>query len=164
MGGAPQDIIPPVQPEAGRGQTRSEPPRVRDVMTPDVQVLHVDATVVEAARRMAEHDLGALPVSDGDGKLVGIVTDRDIVVRVVAAGLDPTTTPISAAVSGDDIVTADPGESVDHAVAKMKRAKVRRLPVVDGDRIVGMLSLGDVATSTPDWMTGDLVEDISAAP
>jgi CBS domain-containing protein len=133
-------------------------------MTPDVEVLRVDDTVVDAARRMAEQDVGALPVCDGDGNLVGIVTDRDIVVRVVAAGLDPTTTPISAAMSGDDVVTADPAETVDHAVATMKRAKVRRLPVVDSDRLVGMLSLGDIATNAPDWITGDLVEDIAAAP
>ena len=61
-------------------------------------------------------------------------------------------------------MTADPAETVDHAVATMKRAKVRRLPVVDSDRLVGMLSLGDIATNAPDWMTGDLVEDIAASP
>src|SRR3981081_2735842 len=99
---------------------------------------------------MASQVVCSLPGGDGDGKLVGIVTDRDIVVRVVAAGLDPTTTPISAAMSGNEVVTVDPAETVDHAVATMKQAKVRRLPVVDGDRLVGMLSLGDIATNAPD--------------
>jgi CBS domain-containing protein len=165
MAGAPQDIIPPpVERGAGREQTPREPPKVRDVMTPDVHALRAEDPVVEAARRMAEHDVGALPVCDGDGKLAGVVTDRDIVVRVIAAGLDPTSTPINAAMSGDEVVTADPDETVDHAVTKMKRAKVRRLPVVEGGRLVGMLSQGDIATNAPDWMTGDLVEDISGAP
>ncbi|WP_327582585.1 CBS domain-containing protein [Nonomuraea sp. NBC_00507] len=117
--------------------------RVRDVMTKDVVMVSVDSTLVAAAREMRAYDIGDVFVME-DGRLVGVLTDRDIVVRAVAQGLSPDL------VSAGDIcsrtlvtVSADDGEW--YAVELMRLHAIRRLPVLDNDRPVGVLSLGDLA-------------------
>jgi CBS domain-containing protein len=132
-------------------------------MTPNPEVVDADSTVLDAARKLAEGDIGALPVCSGD-RLRGMLTDRDIVVKVIAQGKDPAATKVGALVDQAEVVTIGADDSVEEALRTMKEHKVRRLPVIDGTRLVGMVSQGDLATHLPDDRVGDLVEAISAAP
>jgi len=93
-----------------------------------------------------------------------MITDRDIAIKVVAAGLDPTATLVGDVTDAAEVVTIGADDSVDEALRTMKDHKVRRLPVIDGDRVVGMVSQGDIAINLPDDRVGELVEAISAAP
>ena len=131
---------------------------VADVMTPGVESTSSTATLRDAARAMREGDFGSMPVVD-DGQLTGILTDRDIVVRAVAEGLDP------AARVGDvasrDPVTVEPGEDLDDAMDLMARHRIRRLPVVEDGRLVGVVSQADVALGAKEAQTGAVVEQIS---
>jgi CBS domain-containing protein len=118
--------------------------RVRDLMNRDPIKLGSDTPVVEAARRMREANVGAVIVVD-EGKLIGIVTDRDITVRAVARGLDPKATPL-ADICSNATYTIAPDDNIDQALAVMRENAVRRVPVVDGgNQAVGILSLGDLA-------------------
>lgn len=116
---------------------------VKDVMTSDPIMLTPDTPVVEAAKRMRASDVGNVLVVDKD-KLCGIVTDRDIVVRVVGDGRDPMTTPVRD-VASTILTTLRPSDPVSKAVKTMREKSVRRLPVVDRDRPVGIVSIGDLA-------------------
>jgi CBS domain-containing protein len=131
---------------------------VADVMTPGVESTSSTETLRDAARAMREGDFGSMPVVD-DGQLTGILTDRDIVVRAVAEGLDP------AARVGDvasrDPVTVAPGEDLDDAMDLMARHRIRRLPVVEDGRLVGVVSQADVALGAKEAQTGAVVEQIS---
>ena len=133
---------------------------VKDVMTPQPTAIASDATVVEAARRMSSEDVGSLPVVDND-KLVGMVTDRDLVLHVVAKDLDPHKVSV-ADVCSDNPVVASPDESLDDALQRMASEQVRRLPVVADGRLVGILAQADIARTSRPESTGRLVEDISA--
>ncbi|TDC50967.1 CBS domain-containing protein [Jiangella ureilytica] len=138
---------------------------IGDVMTPHVVTLPPDATVREAAVRMREYDIGDVVVvdggGDGGGGVRGVLTDRDIVVRVVAADRDPDDATVGEACTGD-VVTVRPDTSVDEAVGKLREAAVRRMPVVDeGGRPVGMISIGDLAITDD---SRSALADISAAP
>lgn len=116
---------------------------VRDVMTSDPKTVEAGDNVEDAAKLMAEADIGAVVVVDDD-KVAGIVTDRDIVVRVVAAGENPSKTDVSDAASGGaDTIEAD--ASIDDAVKLMREKDIRRLPVVEDEKPVGIVSLGDIA-------------------
>ena len=115
---------------------------VKDVMTPQPTAIASDATVVEAARRMSSEDVGSLPVVYGD-KLVGMVTDRDIVLHVVAKDLDPHKVSVADVCSEDPVVAA-PEESLDDALQRMASEQVRRLPVVEDGRLVGICTRSDV--------------------
>ena len=118
--------------------------RVADVMTAQVRVASPNDTVQQAARLMAEEDTGVLPVREGD-RLVGMVTDRDLAVRVAAEGKDPTRTRVSEVMS-QDVRTVFEDEPIEHAAEAMAEQQVRRLPVVDREeRLVGIVSLGDIA-------------------
>jgi CBS domain-containing protein len=132
---------------------------VRDIMTSNPTTVEPDASVVEAGRLMASEDVGSLPVVDGD-RLVGVVTDRDIAVRVVAEGRDPNTTTVREIASRDP-VTVEPDEDLDEALSEMARNQVRRLPVVEGDRLVGIVAQADVAEEASDSQTGRVVKEIS---
>jgi CBS domain-containing protein len=132
---------------------------VKDVMTPGPTSIASDAPVVEAARHMASEDVGSLPVVDGDA-LVGMVTDRDIVLQVVAKDLDPNKVPVSD-VCSESPVTAEPEEALDEALQRMAKEQVRRLPVVSEGRLVGILAQADVARTARPESTGRLVEEIS---
>jgi CBS domain-containing protein len=132
---------------------------VKEVMTPGPTSIATDALVVEAARRLASEDVGSLPVVDGD-RLVGMVTDRDIVLQVVAKDLDPNKVPVSD-VCSESPVTAEPDEALDEALERMAKERVRRLPVVSDGRLVGILAQADIARTARPESTGRLVEEIS---
>ena len=133
---------------------------VKDVMTPQPTAIASDAPVVEAARRLSSEDVGSLPVVDGD-KLVGMITDRDIVLHVVAKDLDPHKVTISDVCSENPVV-AEPDESLDDALQRMASEQVRRLPVVTDGRLVGILAQADIARTSRPQSTGRLVGEISA--
>ena len=136
----------------------------RDIMTPSVEFIDLNATVEEAAKKMATNDIGAMPICNKDRRLQGMVTDRDIVVKVLAAGKDPRQTKVSELADADEVVTIGADDSLEEALRTMKDHKVRRLPVIDGTAVVGVVSQGDIATHLPEGKVGDLVEAISAAP
>lgn len=138
--------------------------KARDIMTPGADYIGMDATVAEAAEKMAQNDYGAMPICNLEGRLQGMVTDRDIVTKVVAAGKDPRQCQVSELADQGEVVTIGADDSVEEALQTMKRHKVRRLPVIDGTDLVGMVSQGDIATNYPEDKVGDLVEAISAAP
>ena len=116
---------------------------VAEIMARHPQTATADETVADVARRMRDSDTGDVLVVDGDS-LVGIVTDRDIAVRIVAEGRDPST-PAREACSAGELVTVTPDTTAEQAAQIMRDNAVRRLPVVEGDRPVGVVSLGDLA-------------------
>jgi len=134
---------------------------VNDVMTRDVRTLTPSDTVASAAKAMEELDVGVIPVCEGD-KLLGMVTDRDIVVRAVAQGLDGDT-PL-AKVMSTDIRTARETDDLDTVLADMASSQIRRLPVLDGaERLVGIISIGDIAVKGQDEEdVGQSLADISS--
>jgi CBS domain-containing protein len=132
---------------------------VKDVMTSGPTSITSDASVVEAARRMLSEDVGSLPVVEADN-LVGMITDRDIVLQVVAKDLDPHKVSISD-VASERPVTAEPDEPLDAALQRMAKEQVRRLPVVTNGRLVGILAQADIARTARPESTGRLVEEIS---
>ncbi len=119
------------------------PTTVAEIMARDPETVTADTTVADVARRMRDADTGDVLVLDG-GALVGIVTDRDIAVRIVAEGLDPAT-PAREACSATGLTTVTPDTTAEQAAQIMRDNAVRRLPVVEGDRPVGVVSLGDLA-------------------
>lgn len=107
-------------------------------------------------------DIGALPVCEPDGHLAGLVTDRDLVVKVMAAGMDPGNVALEELADQDEVVTIGADDPVDELVEVMKAHRVRRLPVVDGAEVVGLVSQGDVARNLPAAQAGELLAAISA--
>jgi CBS domain-containing protein len=139
--------------------------KARDIMTPDCTCIGENDTLLDAARRLAELDVGALPICGEDNRLKGMLTDRDIVVKALAQGKDPGSTRAGELGQGDgQTVTIGADDSVDEALRTMIDHKVRRLPVIDGRELVGIVSQADVATNLDEERVGDLVEAISAAP
>ena len=132
---------------------------VREAMTEDPRSIGATASVVEAARLMREEDIGSLPITD-DEKLVGMITDRDITTRVVAEAADPTATSVEDVYSRD-LVSVEPDEDLDEALQLMARHQVRRLPVVESGRLVGIVAQADIALREDETKTGALVEAIS---
>ncbi|MFD5595301.1 CBS domain-containing protein [Streptomyces griseorubiginosus] len=131
---------------------------VRDVMTPGVVAVRPDASLVEAARLMRSQDIGDVVVADGQ-EVVGVLTDRDITIRAVADGTDPSTVSARSMCTPDPVTVA-PGDPVTQAAALMRAHAVRRLPVVEDGLPVGMVSLGDLAA---DRDPGSALADISRA-
>ncbi|HIY32699.1 MAG TPA: CBS domain-containing protein [Candidatus Evtepia faecavium] len=117
---------------------------VREVMGPCVVAIHPGESAALAARLLARHNVGALPVCAGDGQLRGVVTDRDLVLRCLAAEEDPRQVPVGRIMTRHPAQVA-PGDDVRLAAQTMARHQVRRLPVVEAGRVVGMVSLGDLA-------------------
>jgi CBS domain-containing protein len=132
---------------------------VQEVMTPSPSAIESNENAIEAARMMMAENIGSLPVVHGD-ELVGMVTDRDLVLQVMAKDLDPNVVPVSQVCSEDPVV-ATPDEPLDAALGRMAAEQVRRLPVVKGARLVGILAQADVARSADSKSTGQLVEKIS---
>jgi CBS domain-containing protein len=139
-------------------------PTAREIMTAGAESIGPDDTVADAAKRMADDDFGALPVCGADGKLRGVITDRDIVVKVIAQGRDPKATTVGDVAGDVEVVTIGADDSVEEAIRTMKDHGVRRLPVIDGTDLVGMVSQADIARALPDAKVGDLVGAISEAP
>ena len=136
----------------------------REIMTPDAKYTPDYATAADAARQMAADGIGALPVCDATGRLAGVVTDRDLAVKVVAEGRDPDSVRLGELLDGGEVVTIGADDSIDEAIRTMKDHAVRRLPVIDGQELVGMVSQADIARAMPDARIGDLVGAISSAP
>lgn len=132
---------------------------IRDTMTVDPRSITPNDQIVEAARLMRDENVGSLPVSD-EGRLVGMLTDRDIAVRVVAEGKRPEATTVGEVFSRNP-VAARPDQDLDEALQLMAQHQVRRLPVVEDDRLVGILAQADVALEEKEKKTGELVESIS---
>ena len=135
----------------------------RDIMTPDATCASADETVVDAARKMRDLGVGALPICGPDDRLAGMITDRDITIKVVAEGRDASTVKVSELAEGKP-ATVGADDSVEDALATMAKHGVRRLPVIDGQRLVGIVSQADVARNLPEDKVGDLVDAISSAP
>jgi CBS domain-containing protein len=136
--------------------------RARDIMTADADFLSESDTLLDAARRMAETGVGALPVCRSDKHLVGMVTDRDIVVRGLAANQDPAATRVADLVREQpEVVTIGADDDADEILRTMSAHKVRRLPVIDGHDLVGMVSQADVARVLSDPQVGELLEALS---
>lgn len=135
---------------------------VTDVMTRNVRTLTPSDTVAQAAKAMLELNVGVIPVCEGD-KLLGMVTDRDIVIRAVAQGLDGNT-PLAKVMSAD-VRTAKQTDDLDQVLADMAASQIRRLPVVDAsDRLVGIISIGDIAVKGQDEEdVGESLGEISAS-
>jgi len=132
---------------------------IREVMTADPRTVEPDASIVDAAKAMAQDDIGAVLVTE-QGRVTGIVTDRDIAVRAVAAGKDPSSTRVS------EVCTANPttltvDQSVEDAIRVVREQNVRRIPVVQDGRPAGIVSIGDLAIERD---TGSALADISAEP
>jgi CBS domain-containing protein len=137
---------------------------VSEVMSRDCECIGENETLLDAAKRLAELDVGALPICGEDDRLHGMLTDRDIVVKALAQGKDPGSTKAGELGEGKPIVVGADAPARD-ALSKMKKHKVRRLPVVDENkRLVGIVSQGDLATNIEEEEVGELVEAISAAP
>ena len=133
----------------------------RDIMTPDAECVQESASILDAAKKLADLDVGAMPICGDDDRLKGIITDRDIVVKVLAEGKDPGSTKVSE-IGGGKPVTIGADDSIEEALRTMSEHKVRRLPVIDGHELVGIISQADIARNLDDEKTGDLVEAISA--
>jgi CBS domain-containing protein len=131
-----------------------------ECMSRDVCLTKPNASVEDAAKAMADCEVGALPVSEGD-RLIGMVTDRDIAVRCVAVGLDPGTTTVREVMS-DTINYCYANDDVESVAANMAELQVRRLPVLDrGERLVGVVSLGDIARAADADVTGRALREVS---
>lgn len=136
--------------------------KVRDVMTGKPIHIHKDETVAVAARTLTHYNIGAVPVCDGSGRLCGMVTDRDMVTRCLAAGKDPEKTRIADVMTGG-VITAGPDMAVSDAAALMGSKQVRRLPVVTEGRLCGIVSLADLAANEKsDAQAGKALSQISA--
>ena len=134
--------------------------KLREIMTDNVEVIHPDDTLQTAAEKMRDRDIGFLPVCDGE-RLIGVLTDRDLITRALADGVE------SKAILGRDLVTSPAiycfdDQSVDEAAKLMHDNQIRRLVVLSRDKqMVGVISLGDLAISASDKLTGDVLQSVS---
>jgi CBS domain-containing protein len=139
--------------------------KARDVMSSDCTCIGENDSVLDAAKQLADKDVGSLPICGEDDRLKGMLTDRDIVVKVLARGKDPASVKAGELGQGDSkTVTVGADDSIDEALRTMIDHKVRRLPVIDGKRMIGIISQADIATNVDEEKVGELVEAISAAP
>jgi CBS domain-containing protein len=137
--------------------------KISDVMTPDVEVVAPDDTLRTAAQMMADIDAGVLPICDGE-RLVGMITDRDITVRAVAAGCDPETTPVRDVMS-EELRYCFEDDDVEEVSKKMASWHVRRVPVLSRDKqLVGIVSLGDLVVGGAEEESKEALKEISEAP
>lgn len=134
--------------------------KARDIMTRDVRCVRASETVLDAGRRMAELSVGALPVCGEDDRLAGMITDRDIVVKVLAEGKDPRAVHTSELAEGE-VVTIGADDPAEEILRTMAAHRVRRLPVIDGHDLVGIVSQADVARSLDNPKVGDLLAVLS---
>ena len=135
--------------------------KVREVMTGPVIRIHPEETVSVAARTLTNHNIGILPVCGSDGRLCGLVTDRDLVTRCVASGRDPGRTQVREVMTGR-VISVQPDTDAGAAAHLMGREQIRRLPVTENGRLCGMISLGDLAVrQETGYDAGDALADIS---
>ena len=135
----------------------------REIMTSNAECVSVNDTLTDAARKLRDLDVGAMPICGDDNRLKGMLTDRDIVVEVLAEGKDPSSVK-AIELGGEEVVTIGADDSVTEALETMSSHAVRRLPVIDGHDLVGIVSVADLAGAVEDDDLGKVVEAISAAP
>ena len=136
--------------------------KVREVMTGPVIRIHPEETVSVAARTLANHNIGILPVCGSDGRLCGLVTDRDLVTQCMASGRDPGRTQVREVMTGR-VISVRPDTDAGAAAHLMGREQIRRLPVTENGKLCGMISLGDLAVrQETGYDAGDALADISA--
>jgi CBS domain-containing protein len=134
--------------------------KIREVMTTNPRTVDPTTPIVDAARMMRDEDVGPIPIVENN-QCAGILTDRDIVLRVVAEGRDPTTTTVGD-VASRDLITIDPEQTLDEAARLMAQHQVRRLPVCEEDgNLVGIIAQADLALTASEKTTGEVVEEIS---
>jgi CBS domain-containing protein len=158
LGGAMTDRMPAIGSLRMGGNGMANPRQVREVMTGAPQTINANGTLAEAARMMRDNGIGDVIVTEGE-RPVGIVTDRDIAVKVVADGKDPAAARVRD-VTGN-LVTVAPTDSVSEAMRRMRDKDIRRLPVVESERVIGVVSLGDLSV-LPE--AGAVLADVSSAP
>ncbi len=135
--------------------------KLRDIMTNPVVRIHPEESVAVAARTLSRYNIGALPVCGSDGRLCGLVTDRDLVTRCLASGRTPESTPVRDVMTRQ-VISAQPDMEVSLAANLMGREQIRRLPVVEKERLCGMVSLGDLAVMEDSAIeAGDALTEIS---
>lgn len=132
----------------------------REIMTPDATCIGEKENLVEAAHKMADLNVGSLPICGDDNRLKGMVTDRDIVVKILARDRDPAGIQAGELGQGKP-VTIGADDDAEEILRTMAQHKVRRLPVIDGHRLVGIVAVADVARALPDRPVGDLIDAIS---
>ncbi|MEV4947289.1 CBS domain-containing protein [Streptomyces sp. NPDC053755] len=132
----------------------------RQIMTAGTECIGAEESVLEAAKKMKQLGVGALPICGTDNRLKGMLTDRDIVVKVLGAGKDPATCKAGELAQGE-AVTIGADDDADEILRTMSEHKVRRLPVIDGHDLVGMVAQADVARALPDPKVGDLLQALS---
>ena len=136
--------------------------KLREVMTNPVIRIHPDESVAVAARTLTHYNIGVLPVCGGDGRVCGLVTDRDIVTRCLAAGKSPANTPVREVMT-TGIISARPDMDTALAASLMGREQIRRLPVMENGKLCGMVSLGDLALQNETaYDAGDALAEISS--
>jgi CBS domain-containing protein len=134
----------------------------RDIMTGGTECIGENDVLTEAAKRLAELDVGAMPICGEDNRLKGMITDRDIVVKVLAKGKDPGSTKAGEIGQGDGtVVTIGADDPIDEALRTLSQHQVRRLPVIDGHDLVGIISLADIARNIDEEKVGEVVEAVS---
>jgi CBS domain-containing protein len=133
----------------------------RDVMTADCECIEANATVLDAAKKLKDLNVGSMPICGEDDRLKGMLTDRDIVVKVIAEGRDPASTTAGELGEGKP-VTIGADDSIDEALDTMAEHQVRRLPVIDGHDLVGIVSQADIARNVDEELVGKVVESISS--
>ena len=132
----------------------------REIMTPDVTCVGEKETLADAARKMADLGVGSLPICGEDNRLKGMLTDRDIVVKALAKGRNPSDCTAAELAEGKP-VTIGADDDAQEILRTMSQHKVRRLPVIDGHQLVGIVAVADVARALPDRPVGDLIDAIS---
>jgi len=137
--------------------------RAREIMSPDAKCIEEDATLEEAARELASHDFGAMPICGNDQRLKGMLTDRDLITKAVARGRDLATTKVKDLAEGKP-VTIGADDSLKETIATMAKHGVRRLPVIDGHQLVGIVSQSDIARHARGRNAGRLLRSISELP
>jgi CBS domain-containing protein len=134
----------------------------RDVMTPNPECIGENETLLDAARKLAQLGIGSMPICGQDDRLKGMLTDRDIVVKAIAQGKDPASTRAGELGEGKP-VTIGADDSLQETLQTMAQYQVRRLPVIDGHKLVGIIAVADIARQlTDDELKGDLIQAISS--
>jgi CBS domain-containing protein len=136
--------------------------KARDIMSGSAECVGENDSVLDAATKLTKLDVGAMPICGEDNRLKGMLTDRDIVVKVLSEGRDPASTRVGELAEGKP-VTIGADDSVAETLETMARYKVRRLPVIDGHDLVGVISQADIAANLSEEETGRLVEIISTS-
>lgn len=134
--------------------------KARELMTPGAECIGENDSLTQAAQKLRDLNVGSLPICGEDDMLKGVLTDRDIVVKALAEGMEPNSTRAGALAEGKP-VTIGADDSIEEAIRTMQEHKVRRLSVIDGHELVGMLAQADIARNFPEDRVGELVEFIS---